>query len=330
MSQKLITVYGATGAQGGSVVKALLCDKPGSFTIRGITRSPNSEAARALAAAGVEIIKVNIFNKDELAASFKGSWAVFVNTNSDDPAIGSPGLPTETQVGKWAVDAAVEAGVKYFVYSGLASASRITNGAVSCLCFDEKEDIAKYAHSQPSLQSIVINPAYYMENFNVKEWAAYLGGLPFTEDSEGYYTLSWPLWGGSNEVPLIAIERDFGDIVHGALLNADKLSGKTIQAISQSKALEEIPADFEHATGKKSRFIPLEDWRLFKTDGTRVMQTVKEMFGFCYVSGGLYYGEPNDINLSASLKQAAAAAQGRSGEDTRLYSLGQYFKEVFA
>ncbi|RMJ07765.1 hypothetical protein CDV36_012619 [Fusarium kuroshium] len=313
MSRKLITVYGATGAQGGSVVRALLRDKPGSFTIRGITRSPDSEAARALAAAGVEIIKVNIFNKDELAAAFKGSWAVFVNTNSDDPAIGSPGLPTETQVGKWAVDAAVEAGVKYFVYSGLASASRITNGAVSCLCFDEKEDIAKYAHSQPSLQSIVINPAYYMENFNVKEWAAYLGGLPFTEDSEGYYTLSWPLWGGSNEVPLIAIERDFGDI-----------------AISQSKTLEDIPADFEHATGKKSRFIPLEDWHLFKTDGTRVMQTVKEMFGFCHVSGGLYYGEPNDINLSASLKQAAAAAQGRSGEDTRLYSLGQYFKEVFA
>ncbi|RSL66432.1 hypothetical protein CEP51_012807 [Fusarium floridanum] len=294
MSQKLITVYGATGAQGGSVVRALLRDKPGSFTIRGITRSPDSEAARALAAADVEIIKVNIFDKDELAAAFKGSWAVFVNTNSDDPVtlssyitinpIGTdiirlsdlPGYPPKR---KWA----------------------------------KKEDIAKYAHSQPSLQSIVINPAYYMENFNVKEWAAYLGGLPFTEDSEGYYTLSWPLWGGSNEVPLIAIERDFGDI-----------------AISQSKTLEDIPADFEHATGKKSRFIPLEDWRLFKTDGTRVMQTVKEMFGFCYVSGGLYYGEPNDINLSASLKQAAAAAQGRSGEDTRLYSLGQYFKDVFA
>lgn len=54
------------------------------------------------------------------------------------------------------------------------------------------------------------------------------------------------LGGGSNEVPLIAIERDFGDIVHGALLNADQLCGKTIQAASQSKPLEEIPTDFEH------------------------------------------------------------------------------------
>ncbi|KAI8653684.1 hypothetical protein LRP88_00578 [Fusarium phalaenopsidis] len=330
MSQKIVTVYGATGAQGGSVVRALLRDKSGSFTIRGITRSPDSEAAKTLAAEGVEIIKANIFDKDELVAAFKGSWAVFVNTNSDDPSIGSPGLPTETQIGEWAVDAAVEAKVKYFIYSGLASASRITSEAVPCLCFDEKEHIGKYALSQPSLRSIVVNPAYYMENFKAKEWALYLGGLPFIQDSAGYYTLSWPLWGGSNEVPLIAIERDFGDIVHGALLNTDQLCGKTIQAVSQSKPLEEIPTDFEHATGKRARFVPLEDWRLLQTDGTRVMQTVKEMFGFCYESGGLYYGEPNNVNLSASLKQAAAAAQGRSGENTGLYSLGEYFKDVFA
>lgn len=110
----------------------------------------------------------------------------------------------------------------------------------------EKEQIGKYALSQPSLRSIVVNPAYYMENFNAKEWAVYLGGLPFILDSEGYYTLSWPLWGGSNEVPLIAIERDFGDIVHGVLLNLGLLCGKTIQAVSQSRALEEVPNDFEH------------------------------------------------------------------------------------
>ncbi|KAL2674324.1 hypothetical protein Neosp_012775 [[Neocosmospora] mangrovei] len=288
MSQKLVTVYGATGAQGGSVVRALLRDKSSSFTIRGITRSPDSEAAKALAVEGVEIVKVNKFDKTELAAAFKGSWAVFVNTNSatnssDAHDISPSDLPD---------------------------------------CPPKRK--------LPSLRSIVVNPAYYMENFNAKEWAVYLGGLPFILDSEGYYTLSWPLWGGSNEVPLIAIERDFGDIVHGVLLNPGLLCGKTIQAVSQSRALEEVPNDFEHATGKKARFVPLEDWRLLKTDGTRVMQTLKEMFGFCYVSGGLYYGEPNNVDLSASLKQAAAAAQGRSGKDTCLYSLSQYFKDTFA
>ncbi|KAM5347506.1 hypothetical protein ACJ41O_010511 [Fusarium nematophilum] len=330
MPQNLVTVYGATGAQGGSVVRALLRDKSGSFRVRGITRSPKSHAAKALAAAGVEIIKVNILEKDELAAAFQGSWAVFVNTNSDDPTIGVEGSPTETQVGHWAVNAAVEANVRYLIYSGLASATKITFGAVPCLCFDEKYNIGEYAHAQSSLQSIIINPAYYMENFAVKEWAAYLGGFPFTKDTAGYYTLSWPLWGGTNEVPLIAIERDFGDIVHGVLLNAEQFSGKTIQAISQSRVLGEFPADFEYATGEKARFIPIDDWRSLKTDGTRVMQTVKEMFGFCYVSGGLYYGEPNDVNRSVSLKAAAAAAQGKSGEDASLYTLGQYFKDVFA
>ena len=85
MSQKLVTVYGTTGAQGGSVVRALLRDKSSSFTIRGITRSPDSKAAKELAVEGVEIAKVNKFDKTELAAAFRGSWAVFVNTNSDDP-----------------------------------------------------------------------------------------------------------------------------------------------------------------------------------------------------------------------------------------------------
>lgn len=82
---KLVTVFGSTGSQGGSVARALLRDKSGSFKVRGITRSPDSDAAKALVAAGAEVVKADGLNKNELIAAFGGSWAAFVNINSDDP-----------------------------------------------------------------------------------------------------------------------------------------------------------------------------------------------------------------------------------------------------
>lgn len=57
---KLLTVFGATGRQGGSVIRTVLAD-PGlsqKFRIRGITRDVNKPDAKALADEGVEVISV--------------------------------------------------------------------------------------------------------------------------------------------------------------------------------------------------------------------------------------------------------------------------------
>lgn len=82
---KLITVYGATGSQGGSVVASLLQNKDKTFALRAITRNPESEKASSLASQGVEVIKADGFFKEQVVEAFRGSWGVFVNTNSDDP-----------------------------------------------------------------------------------------------------------------------------------------------------------------------------------------------------------------------------------------------------
>jgi uncharacterized protein YbjT (DUF2867 family) len=86
---KLITVYGSTGAQGGSVVNSILRDKRNQFRVRGITRDPMSEKAKQLASAGVEMVKADGLKNEELVEAFRGSWAVFVNTNSDDQVSGA-------------------------------------------------------------------------------------------------------------------------------------------------------------------------------------------------------------------------------------------------
>lgn len=86
--KKIVAVFGATGYQGGSVVQSLLADKSGAFAVRGITRNPASDKAKALADQGVEVVKADGFKLDEMTAAFAGAWAAFVNTNSEDPVSG--------------------------------------------------------------------------------------------------------------------------------------------------------------------------------------------------------------------------------------------------
>jgi uncharacterized protein YbjT (DUF2867 family) len=69
--QKLITVVGATGAQGGATARALL-RHPG-FAVRAVTRDPDSEAARALADAGAEVVRADIDDEASLVAALEGA-----------------------------------------------------------------------------------------------------------------------------------------------------------------------------------------------------------------------------------------------------------------
>ncbi|KAH8666064.1 hypothetical protein BGZ61DRAFT_498513 [Ilyonectria robusta] len=322
---KLVTVYGATGAQGGSVVRSLLRDQSGIFKVRAISRNPESEGARALAAAGAELIKADGFKKEELLSAFAGSWGVFVNTNSDDPAVGQKNGPSETDIGKDVVEAAVEVGVKHFVYSGLASASLITKGEIPVECFDEKHAIAEYARSKASFSSVVVvSPGWYMENFLDKDVASLFGGLPYFPDEDGYLTLNWPHWGGNDQVPLAAIGADFGDYVHGVFLQPERYNGMFIQGFSQPRSLGDIAKDVQEVTGKKARFVPIEDWRSIETNDDRFLVTVRGMFGLCQHSGGCYYGTPNSTEAAFRLKQAAITAQGGNMDNVKLLTLREF------
>jgi uncharacterized protein YbjT (DUF2867 family) len=86
-TRKLVTVYGATGNQGRSVVKSLL-RAPDSFEVRAITRDPNSVAAQELSTLGANLVQADGSQSNQMTEAFQGSWAVFLNINSDDPVSG--------------------------------------------------------------------------------------------------------------------------------------------------------------------------------------------------------------------------------------------------
>ncbi|KAJ4133440.1 hypothetical protein NW768_005026 [Fusarium equiseti] len=328
-SSNLITVYGATGSQGGSVVQSLLQNKSQSFKIRGITRNPDSEKAKGLVSQGVEVVKADGLVKEEVVEAFRGSWGVFVNTNSDDPSVNQADGPTELDIGKAIVDAAAEAGVLHFVYSGMASASEITGGAIPNRAFDMKNAVGKYAKSKGVFQTVnIVSPGWYLENHLVEELAPLLGGFPFSADEEGYVTLRVPHWGGNGEIPLISIGDDYGDLVHGIFLDPEKYNGRLVQGISASETPEKLIFEFEKVTGKKARFVPIEDWKTLETYGDPGIETVKYMFGFCQHSCGLYYGVPNDLETAGDLKARATVAKGLAG-DSKLMTLGGFWQKYF-
>jgi uncharacterized protein YbjT (DUF2867 family) len=79
--KKTIVVVGATGAQGGGLVRAILADTSGEFAARAVTRDPGSEKARGLARAGAEVVAADLDDPASVRAAFRGAHGAFCVTN---------------------------------------------------------------------------------------------------------------------------------------------------------------------------------------------------------------------------------------------------------
>lgn len=211
----------------------------------------------------------------------------------------------------------------------------------------EKHAIAQYAKTKAFESVISVSPGMYMENLLISDLAPIFGGFPAVPGDDGVISYVHPRWGGTGEQPMISIGADYGDLVHGVLLDPAKYNGRLVQGISESRSAEATAEDFAQgkwsrplevgtvlmafvATGKKTRFVTLEDTDEFMTLGMRALGTVKDIFVFCQLNGGLYYGVPNDVDTAAELKAAAAKAQGKDGEGAQLMTMKRFFKMHFA
>jgi uncharacterized protein YbjT (DUF2867 family) len=77
MAKKIIAVMGATGAQGGGLVRAILADKSGEFAVRVITRKPEGDKAQALAKLGVEVVAGDLDDVASLTKAFAGPYGAY-------------------------------------------------------------------------------------------------------------------------------------------------------------------------------------------------------------------------------------------------------------
>ncbi|KAH7033726.1 uncharacterized protein B0I36DRAFT_362362 [Microdochium trichocladiopsis] len=151
---KTLTIIGATGTQGGSVVTALL-NNP-NYAIRGVTRNINSDKARSLAAQGVEVVQADLDDFESLKLAFKGSHAVFAMTNFFEACLRTGSMPAamqlEEQQGRnLATAAASTPGLEHYIWSSLPNSSQNTKGKIVVPYMASKNAVDDYIRTQPDL-----------------------------------------------------------------------------------------------------------------------------------------------------------------------------------
>jgi len=150
---KLISVVGATGVQGSSVIKALLSNS--NYVLRAICRDPSSEKAKALSAKGIEVVKADLNDFDSLVRAFKGSSAIYGTTGFfEDFAKHGPTKAVELEVAQgtnMAKAAAATETLEHFIWSTLPDSRKISNGKFMIPHFDGKAQVDRYIKSCPAL-----------------------------------------------------------------------------------------------------------------------------------------------------------------------------------
>lgn len=152
MSQKTIVVFGATGHQGGAVLRAL--QQKGSWQVRALSRNPASESAQALKAQGVEVVKGDMDDDGSLTKAFQGAYGVFSVQGTDQ------GIETEIRRGIAVADAARKTRIEHFVYSSVGGADR-QSGVPH---FESKWRIEEHIR-KIGLPATVVRPVFFMDNF---------------------------------------------------------------------------------------------------------------------------------------------------------------------
>ncbi|KAI9692503.1 MAG: hypothetical protein M1822_006734 [Bathelium mastoideum] len=147
-SQKLLTIFGSTGNQGGSVIDVILADPQlkQNYRLRGISRNASSISAQSLAQKGVEMVSANVNDLESLRAAVRGSYGVFGVTNFWDKDVVSKKI--EVQQGKNIFEACKAESVTRFVFSALPNVEKLSNGVLNHVeHFDGKAAVAEYAEA---------------------------------------------------------------------------------------------------------------------------------------------------------------------------------------
>ncbi|KAK0642169.1 hypothetical protein B0T16DRAFT_394322 [Cercophora newfieldiana] len=179
MSPKIVTVVGATGAQGKGVVSAFL-NNP-AYKVRAITRNTTSTAALALAASGAEVVQADIESPASLAAAFAGSSIIFGVTNFFEPfaAHSSPvkAMEVELQQGiNLANAAAAVPELENYIWSTLPNGMAISNGKYLIPHFEAKNKIDAYIRTQlPALleKTTFLWVTWYHSNYTFPMFTPY-------------------------------------------------------------------------------------------------------------------------------------------------------------
>lgn len=281
---KIIAIVGATGAQGGGVVDAILDDHDGGFGVRALTRDPDSDRARALADRGAAVVAADLDDAGSLTEAFAGAYGAYCMTNFWEHF----SAEREKAQARNLAEAAKAAGLHHVIWSTFSDTREhlpISDDRMPVLQeryniphFDAKGEANAY-FSDLGVPTTFLVTSFYWDNF-----VSFGAGPQRGED--GVLTLTMPM--GERPLPGIAAE-DIGKVAYGIFKAGDEYIGRTVGAAGEHSTGAEIAEAMTAALGEQVRYqaVPADTYRSFGFDGADEMGNMyqyKRDFNDIYVA----------------------------------------------
>jgi uncharacterized protein YbjT (DUF2867 family) len=245
VSKKTIAVAGATGAQGGGLVRAILADPSGGFAARALTRNPNGAKARELAKAGAEVVAADIDDVESLRKAFAGAYGAYCVTFFW--AHYSP--EKELAEARAMARAAKDAGVKHVIWSTFEDTRErvplddprmpTLKGKYKVPHFDGKGE-ANAIFSALGVPTTFLYTSFYWDNL------IHFGMGP-KKGPDGRLTFVLPM--GDKKLPGIAAE-DIGRCAYG-VFKRPELIGRTVGIAGEHLTGAQMAAELSRALGRE-------------------------------------------------------------------------------
>jgi len=258
MAKKVIAVVGATGQQGGGLVRAILADADSPFAVRALTRDPSSEKAKALTEQGVEVVAASLDDEESLVRAFDGVYGAFCVTNFWDHF--SP--EREGEQARNLARAVGRASVRHVVWSTLEDTrlrvpledDRMPTlmGRYKVPHFDAKGE-ADQAFREAGVPVTFMRTTFYWDNM------LYFGMQPRRGD-DGVLTLVLPM--GEARLSGVAAE-DIGAVAYGIFREGPPAAENTVGVAGEHLTGAEMAAKMSRALGEEVRYyaMPPADYR---------------------------------------------------------------------
>jgi hypothetical protein len=264
MSKKIIAVHGATGTQGGSVVKALRgCT---DWTVRAITRNTTSASAVALASEGAEVVSADFDDEASLLKAYEGVSAIFLVTNFWEHIYsGSTAVESGKKEAAQALTVIKIADklpwLEHFIWSTLPGNAEGQAKRIVVEHFDDKAEvdvIIKKEYPKLAAKTTFLYVGYYINN---------LANFPSvklfqTPASFGTYVWLQPVKSSAVLPSAGDTSHNVGIFVRASLNQPEKTLGKYVGAVVDYPTHAEVLKLWSEATGKKAAFLQVDadDW----------------------------------------------------------------------
>jgi uncharacterized protein YbjT (DUF2867 family) len=272
MTKKIIAVAGATGAQGGGLVRAIMADPASGFTVRALTRNPNSDKAKALADLGAEVVTADVDDVESLKKAFDGAYGAFCVTFFWEHF--SP--EKETAQARAQAQAAKETGLQHVIWSTLEDTRKwvplddnrmpTLNGRYKVPHLDSK---AEADDDFRKLPATLLLTSFYYDNL------IYFGMGP-KRDSDETLAITLPM--ADATLSAIAAE-DVGKCSLGIFKRGQEFIGKTVGIAGEHLTGTQMAVELSKAIGEEVRYnyVPPE---IFRTFGFPGAEDIGNMFQF--------------------------------------------------